>query len=84
LQHCTEWLAVIDRVEELLSHFDGQLFLRFRPFPSAGIVAVRAAACGTTTAGVPSRRAPVRSLRLIGRFRDGAGLTELLKRPRGF
>jgi hypothetical protein len=45
-------------------------------------VAVRSPACGAATASVPPCPASVRSLRLICRFGDGAGLTELLKRPR--
>ena len=31
-----EGFAAIGRVEELLGHFDGQPYLRFRPFANAG------------------------------------------------
>jgi hypothetical protein len=75
-QRQTEWFAVADRVEELLAYFDGQTCSRFRPCANTGNVAVRSPACGAATASVPPCPAPVR------RFRDGAGLAELLKRPR--
>jgi hypothetical protein len=61
-EHLPEWLAVVDRVEELLPHFDWEPLLRSDSPASSLVVGMRSTALGAVASGVPARVGAVRRL----------------------
>jgi len=83
-EHCTERLAAVNRVQELLAHVGRESLFRFAPSACPGLAALELAAFSAATSRIPPRHGAVGRTSATPstlRIRKAVNLQQLRSRP---